>query len=123
MPHRFLYARSPNRLDARRPLIIEDLLGVAASSKHRCLDKMIEMLEDLHRNGFASRYAKHLFDALYELKDRTRDGGARVYFLRTSAGIVLGRAECKKETAPDERLLVSLVDVLDALEQGKPVLQ
>lgn len=122
--NRFLLARHPDRLKAKHPLIIEDFLAVARASKRLCLRKMIEMARDLHQHGLDSRYVKPLGGPLYELKDRTPDGGARVYFLRLArTEFILGRAECKKENEADETLLSSLLDVLDAIERNKPVLQ
>ncbi len=117
MENRFYLARHPNRLNAKHPLIIEDFLEIAKSSKRICLKKMIEMTQDLYQNSLDSRYQKHLIGALFELKDRTKEGGARVYFLRlTDTEFVLGRAECKKETATNEAMLISLLDVLEAIE-------
>lgn len=124
MTNRLLLARHPNRLKARHPLIIEDFLGIAHASKRLCLRKMIDMTRDLHLRGLTSRYVKPLGGPLYELKDRTSDGGARVYFLRYGPhAFVVGRAECKDENEANQTLLSSLLDVADAIESGVPVLR
>jgi phage-related protein len=115
MNFRLIHARHPNRLKAKHPLIIEDFLATASVSKHQCLKKMIEMVQDLHENGMESRYVKALGGPLYELKGRTSEGGARVYFIRANDdAFILGRAECKKEDEADQDLLSSLLDVLMA---------
>jgi hypothetical protein len=118
MTFRLLLARHPTRLKAKHPLIIEDFLETARASKGKCLKKMIEMLSDLHQNGMNTGFIKHLGGPLYELKGRTSEGGARVYFLRyDDNAFIVGRAECKKESEADQNLLSSMIDVLDALEQ------
>jgi hypothetical protein len=44
--------------------------------------------------------------AVMELKARTDDGGARVYFFRVAENaFALGRFECKKEDAANQNLL------------------
>ncbi len=123
MAYQFFLARHPNRPRSRRHLIIEDFLEIARASKVICLRKMIEMTQDLLEHGLKSRYVKPLGGPLYELKDRTADGGARVYFLRYGTnGFILGRAECKKEDAADETLLSSLLDVIQAIENQPSLL-
>jgi hypothetical protein len=119
MAFRFLLARHPTRPRHRRHLIIDDFLNIARASKKVCLRKMIEMTQDLRKFGLDSRYVKPLGGPLYELKDRTSDGGARVYFLRYGTdAFILGRAECKNENAADDSLLSSLLDIMDAIERN-----
>ena len=119
MAYRFLLARHPTRPRNRHPLIIDDFLEIARASKKVCLSKMIDMTADLLKYGLDSRYVKPLGGPLYELKDRTSDGGARVYFLRYGVdAFILGRAECKKENTADETLLSSLLDIMDAIERN-----
>lgn len=123
MAFRFLLARHPSRPRHRQHLIIDDFLDIARASKKVCLSKMIDMTRDLLRYGLDSRYVKPLGGPLYELKDRTSDGGARVYFLRYGTdAFILGRAECKNENAADETLLSSLLDVMDAIERNPEII-
>ena len=104
-------------------MVIDDLLALVALGKKRCVSKIVEMCSDLHRNGRDSRFIKPLGDALYELKARTGEGGARVYFFLTADDeCVLCHAECKKEDAADERLLLDTLDVLEAYERIPAVL-
>lgn len=118
MSFRLFLARHPSRRKAKHPLIIEDFLEVAQASKRKCLRKMIEMISDLYQNGMDSGFIKHLGGPLYELKSRTSEGGARVYFLRyDDTAFIVGRAECKKESEADQNLLSSMIDVLEAFEQ------
>ena len=80
------------------------------------------MLRDLRDHGLASRYSKHLFSALYELKDRTVDGGARVYFLYGDhQRFFIVHAECKKESQVSEWMLAHCLEVLEALENATPI--
>ncbi len=108
----------PDRLDHKHPVIIEDLLELIDKSKIICLRKMIDMLADLRDSGLKSRYSKHLFDAVYELKDRTSEGGARVYFIHgNQQRFFIVHAECKKETEASEWMLAHCLEILEALEQ------
>ena len=75
-----IYPWHPEHLNHKNPLIIEDLLEMHLS-KQICAQKCKQMIGNLSQNGLESRYRKHLGGALWELKDRTSDGGARVYFL------------------------------------------
>ena len=112
----------PDRLGEKNPPIIEDLLELVENRKVICVRKMIEMLRDLRDHGLASRYSKHLFNAVYELKDRTSDGGARVYFLRGDHGrLFIVHAECKKERQSSEWMLVHCLETLEALENATPI--
>jgi phage-related protein len=71
--------------------------------------------------GLISRYIKHFGGPVHELKDRTRDGGARVYFIATSNDeFILVHAECKRENAADTRPLEHVADVLEAFEHKHP---
>ena len=112
----------PDRLGEKNPPIIEDLLELIEVGKVICVRKMIEMLRDLKDHGLASRYSKHLFNAVYELKDRTADGGARVYFLHGDHGrFFIVHAECKKESQSSEWMLAHCLEILDALENAMPL--
>jgi phage-related protein len=112
----------PDRLNRKQPVIIEDLLALIEQSKIICVRKMIDMLRDLRDHGLDSRYSKHLFDAVYELKNRTSDGGARVYFIHGSNNhYFMVHAECKKETQASEWMLAHCLEILEALEQRTPL--
>jgi phage-related protein len=112
----------PDRLHEAKPLIIQDLLELAGQHKQICLNKMINMITDLHQHGQDSRYRKHLFDAINELKDRTSEGGARVYYIRGDDDrFYLVHAECKNESESDEWMLGEAIEILEALENNKPV--
>jgi phage-related protein len=112
----------PDRLGERNPPIIRDLLELVSGRKTICVRKMIEMLRDLQDHGLASRYSKHLFNAIYELKDRTADGGARVYFLHGDRQrFFIVHAECKKESQASEAMLVHCIEILEALENATPL--
>jgi hypothetical protein len=63
-----------------------------------------------------------LFDAVYELKDRTREGGARAYYIRGDDDrFYLVHAECKNESESDEWMLGEAVEILEALEKNRPL--
>lgn len=112
----------PDRLGEKNPPIIADLLELVESRKVICVRKMIEMLRDLRDHGLASRYSKHLFNAVYELKDRTADGGARVYFLHGDRQrFFIVHAECKKESQSSEWMLAHCLEILEALENATPI--
>jgi hypothetical protein len=123
-PHRIrvIPVWHPDRLDKPHPLVIDALLQLVNQGKTTCLSKLIQMNQDLCRAGLRSRYCKHLFDALYELKDTTGDGGARLYFIRGNHDTYyIFHAECKKETATDDWILGTGLEILEALERGDPV--
>ncbi|MDR6221516.1 type II toxin-antitoxin system RelE/ParE family toxin [Deinococcus soli (ex Cha et al. 2016)] len=123
MSFRLHLARLPDRLDTPRPLLIDDFLAMAHAGKQTCLRAVVEMCADLHENGMASRYIKHLGGPLYELKKRASDGGARVYFFRYGQDFVLVHAECKTQDQADQHLLYEALNVIEALEGHQPVLE
>ena len=54
-----------------------------------------------------------------ELKARTDDGGARVYFFRVAENaFAFGRFECKKETAASQTLILWTAQVAVLLARG-----
>jgi hypothetical protein len=107
-----------------REALLTDLLELRRQSKHRCVDKMIQMIEDLRSNGPECRYIKGFpGSAIFELKGRTSDGGARVYCFRVGkTAFVVGRAECKKEAKASTELVGWLEDAIKAWQEGEPVL-
>jgi hypothetical protein len=121
----------PNRLNAPREPLLEDLLEMAHQGKQDCVDKIISMLEDLHTHGFSKdsrgayncRFIKPFGGAIYELKaGKVGSGAARVYLIRGSDQCTyLTHAECKKRNAANEWMIANTLEIQDALEQGKPV--
>jgi phage-related protein len=112
----------PDRLNDPHPLFIQDLLELVVKRKQICVNKLVNMATDLYLHGQESRYRKHLFDAVYELKDRTSEGGARVYYIRGDDDrFYLVHAECKNETETDEWMLGEAVEILEALEKNRPL--
>lgn len=112
----------PDRLNDPQPLFIQDLLELVGTRKQICLNKLINMATDLYLHGQESRYRKHLFDAIYELKDRTSEGGARAYYIRGDDDrFYLIHAECKTETESDQWMLGEAVEILEALEKNRPL--
>jgi phage-related protein len=112
----------PDRLNDPHPLFIQDLLELVVKRKQLCVNKLVNMATDLYLHGQESRYRKHLFDAVYELKDRTSEGGARAYYIRGDDDrFYLIHAECKKETETDEWMLGEAVEILEALEKNRPL--
>jgi hypothetical protein len=118
------YTRSPQRLDAKNPLLIEDLLELAYEGRQGCVTGIIKMIADLYANSEKCRYIKALGGALFELKTRTPTGGARVYFFRgADQEFMLCRAECKREQTASLRLLESTAEILEAHLEGIPVIE
>ena len=104
-------------------MLYEDLLALNAEGKNLSVSRMITMINDLRAHGRESRYVKHLGGPLFELKTRTREGGVRVYFFRLNEdSFVLVRAEVKKENEATEALLSDILDVIEAVKQGKDIL-
>ncbi len=112
----------PTQLTRKRPLLVDDFLDLVKQKKFVCLKKMISMLNGLNTFGLESLHVKPLFDAIYELKDRTSDGGARVYFIAGEDNEFYAfHAECKKESDADEVMLSDAIEILEALEAGQAV--
>jgi phage-related protein len=112
----------PLRLERKNSLLVEDFLVLVREKKVICLRKMIVMLDDLNTQGLDSRYVKHLFDAIYELKDRTSDGGARVYFIAgDEQEFYAFHAECKKERDSSDVMLSDGIEIMEASEAGRAI--
>ena len=80
---------------------------------------MIDITRDLRQNGRDSRYVKHIRGPIYELKTRTPQGGARVYFFRTNTeSFMLVRAEVKREINADTTILDDVAEIIHAFETG-----
>jgi len=92
---RLLLAKHPRRLEARNPLIIEELLALVHAGRVAAVETMIGMLRDLHDHGRTSRYLRNMTGTpVWELKSQSRGGekgGSRIYLFLTAqdeAGIV-----------------------------------
>jgi hypothetical protein len=123
--HRTFLSIHPNSKEGSREAVLTDLLELRKEGKDKCAEKIIRMIEDLRLNGLECRYIKTLKDsAIFELKDRTPDGGARVYCFRVSKDdFAIGRAECKKENEANSQLIQWTQDVIIAWQQGHEVLR
>jgi hypothetical protein len=124
----FRLARHPNRLDAKHPRLIEDLLELAKAGNQEAVDTMIIMLEDFHQHGFESRFVKKLRGLpIWELKSRSRGGqkgGARVYFFVTgNTEVALVNAESKVASEPSASKLDEVAEILFAHQGGLAVLE
>lgn len=123
----FRYPRHPNRLNARHPRIIEDLLELNKAGDGETVTTMITMLRDLYENNLDSRYVKKLKGLpLWELKTKARGGkkgGARIYFFVTEENeAALVNAEIKNDTKANMQKLSEALDVLEAYQEGIKVL-
>lgn len=123
---RLRLARTPDRLDATHPLIIEEFLDLVETGKVFALQTMIAMLADLHERGRESRYLFTLAGVpIWELKPQARGGekgGSRVYLFVTEhdeAGIV--NCEVKQGDSPSMQKLKVVLQVIQAYRAGIPV--
>jgi hypothetical protein len=125
MPGRTYLTIHPSDAPHAREALLTDLLELKRQSKNHCVSKMIQMIEDLRLNGLACRYLKTFKgSAVFELKDRTADGGARVYCFRVGKkDFAIGRAECKKETEASQLLIHWTEEVARAHQAGQAVLR
>jgi phage-related protein len=100
--------------------LIADLQMLVKQSKQKSVNKLIGMIEDLQEHGVESRFVKHLAGAIHELKARTSEGGARVYFFRfTEKSFVLTRAEVKNENEADATLINYTASIFKLVVSGK----
>lgn len=119
-PFRTFLTQHPLETPRNHPALLEDLLETALAGKQDCVDKAITMIEDLQLHGSNCRFIKPLAGAVMELKARTDDGGARVYFFRVAEdAFALGRFECKKETATNQQLLYWTAQVAMLYAKGQ----
>ena len=104
---------------SQHPTLIADWLDLIAQNKAASVHRMIDMTRDLRQHGRKSRYVKHLGGPIYELKTRTPQGGARVYFFRTNTeSFVLVRAEVKRENNADTTILDDVAEIIHAFAIG-----
>ena len=126
---RLLLGREPHRLEAVHPVIIEELLSLAAERKTVAVTTIIEMLASLHDEGRSSPYLVKLSHSpLWELKPMSRGGergGCRVYlFLLPTgeAGIVNCEVKKPDAKASQSKLAVGL-RTMKAYNEGTPVFE
>jgi phage-related protein len=118
---RIIYPWHPEHLSRKNPLIIKDLLEMQLS-KQICAQKCKQMIGDLFQNGLQSRYHKHLGGVLWELKDRTSEGGARIYFLHgTENRFFVYHAECKNTDQATQTLLGDGLEIMEAIEANQAI--
>lgn len=125
---RLRLARHPKRLEAKHPILIDELLDLELHGKQAAVTMMLEMLQDLHEKGRDCRYLHKLTGTpLWELKSASRGGekgGSRVYLVLLAddeAGIV--NCEVKAGvTADREKLRVGL-EVVVAYKRGVQVFE
>ncbi|MHB0963390.1 MAG: hypothetical protein ACYC5V_09310 [Gemmatimonadaceae bacterium] len=121
-------ARHPQRLQARHPIIIEELLALAEGGNPRGASMMIKMLKGLHEYGRNSQYLVKLRSSpIWELKPTSRGGetgGARVYlFLLENGGAGIVNCEIKSGNAPNTESLRVVLEVIAAYQLGVPVFE
>ncbi len=113
---------NPYEPKPKRAPLLSDWLELCLHGKQECVNKMIEMVEDLHSDGVESRYLKWFAGGVGELKSRTPIGGARVYFFRIGEeDFALTRAECKKESVADQQLIDWTFEVATLYKQDVEV--
>ena len=123
-------ARHPRRLQARRPIIIDELIALAEAGNQRGASMMIKMLKGLHEQGRNSQYLVKLRSSpIWELKPTSR--GGETGGARGDRGISVGRtslpgtrhmtrskeeikAALKLDTLPDDEFMAVLAKVGDA---------
>jgi hypothetical protein len=123
---RLRLARHPDRLDAARPILLQEFLLLALEGHSEALSTMIAMLDDPYRHGRESRHLRKLKNLpLFELRSASRGGekgGCRIYifFLANGdAGIV--NCEVKQDSAPNRKKLEIALAVLLGYRRGIPV--
>jgi len=121
-------ARHPDRLDAKHPILIGEMLDLRRSGKRDAVATIIRMVRDLKRHGRESRFLVSMTGyPIYELKPRSRggeQGGTRVYLFLTEhdeAGLVT--CEVKDGDRPNPHKLRVTVQAALAHRRGIPVLQ
>lgn len=121
-------ARHPLRLDAKHPILIEELLALESGGKQEAVSTMIAMLRDLHGQGRNSRFLTKLTGTpLWELKPATRGGekgGSRVYlflFADEEAGVV--NCEVKDGDAASQQQLLIGLQIVKAYKNGVHVFE
>lgn len=125
---RLLLARHPQRLEAKHPLLIEELLELVEGGRQEAVDAIIAMLEDLYLHGRESRYFRTLKGLpLCELKAASRGGvrgGSRVYFfLNDRDEAIIVNCEVKAGEAGSAQKLKTAAVVAVAYGEGWQVVR
>lgn len=118
-------ARHPAKLQAERPILVEEFLELTHQGKRDALRTMIDMLKALRDEGRDCRFLKKLkYGPMWELKPATRGGekgGARVYLFllatHDQAGLVNCEVKGQDEQADPGKLKVGL-QVVQAHNKG-----
>lgn len=126
---RLLLGREPHRLEVPHPVIIEELLSLAADRKSVAVTTIIEMLASLYAEGRSSPYLVKLSHSpLWELKPMSRGGergGCRVYlFLLPTGEAGIVNCEVKKPDARSSQSKLSVgLRMMKAYNEGTPVFE
>lgn len=115
-------------MQAKHPIIIDELLALADEGNQRGVAMMIKMLKELHERGRNSQYLVKLQSSpIWELKPTSRGGetgGARVYlFLLEGEGAGIVNCEIKSRNAPSTESLRVVLEVVEAYQLGVSVFE
>jgi hypothetical protein len=118
-------AYNPTRLDAKNSRIIENWLELVKARQQLAVNAMVEMVTDLHQNGYKSRFIKSLKGLpLLELKTTSRGGekgGSRIYFFFTEGEAFICNCEVKKDDEASETVLGEALAMLKAYSNGQTI--
>jgi hypothetical protein len=126
---RLLLGREPHRLEAVHPVIIDELLSLAADRNTVAVTTIVEMLASLHAEGRSSPYLVKLSHSpLWELKPMScggERGGSRVYlFLLATGEAGIVNCEVKKpDASAGQSMLAVGLRMLKAYNEGTPVFE
>ena len=120
---RLRLVRHPSRLNARHPILIEEMLELTENGSWTAVGTLIEMLDDLHRHGQQSRFFRNFKGlTISELKSASRGGskgGSRVYFwVNPQDEAMVVNCEVKQESSASMNKLRVVLEVRSAYEQG-----
>jgi hypothetical protein len=123
---RILYPFDPDRLEAKHPLLVEDLIEMRRERQHDALLEIGKMVAALKKLGLDCGFTKKLHGSpIYELKTHSRGGqkgGARAYFFRAPKDVfMICHAECKPNKDANEDLLADTAYILEVFENDVPI--
>jgi hypothetical protein len=123
---RIRYPFDPDRLDAKHPLLVEDLIQMRREKQLDALLELGKMVAALKALGLDCGFAKKLHSSpIYELKSHSRGGqkgGARAYFFRGGKDdFMICHAECKPDKEANADLLSDTAYILEAYENNIPI--
>ena len=120
-------ARYPHHHHTTRSAIVDDLLELAEQGQVEAVRAIIDMLTDLHQNGFECRFLKKMRGVLWELKTRARGGekgGARVYlFWLGQDEVAVLHAEVKEGDAASVQVLNACAEFYAAYRAGQAIFE